>query len=460
MKRTGLFFYILISHCMLLAQEGPYDLVLTGGRVIDPASGFDQIANVAIDGNKVVKITQSDVVGWKEIDCSGLVVSPGFVDVLGDNSTNPSETYSTFEKYKVTDGVTTVLQMHGGAVDHSQYYAKFSQKAHWTNWGVSTKVMILQDRYQNSSRRVREVRKALEAGALGVSVSPEYKPISYNEMFQMAYLAEMYNVPFFIHTRYSSEERELDGVREAIRLAEESGAHVHIDHLHSTGGTYHMQEALQLIEEARDHGARITTCVYPYDYWATYLHSRRFAPGWRARYGLKYTDLTIVGSGERLNQYSFAKYRKQCGVLAAVPSGTMPKSQLLYPALRKSFTIIGSDGGIEKNKCANNHPRGAGTFATAIREGLKAGLSLRDILYKVTAGPAEIIGEKALGSRGHILAGSIADITVFNLSTINGAATVANPNQFSRGIELVVVNGKVAYYEGRLLHKNGESIRN
>ena len=53
-----------------------------------------------------------------------------------------------------------------------------------------------------------------------------------------------YERPLFLHLRYSSREKELDGVDEAIRLARDSGARVHIDHLHSTGGTFHMEHAL------------------------------------------------------------------------------------------------------------------------------------------------------------------------------------------------------------------------
>ena len=70
-------------------------------------------------------------------------------------------------------------------------------------------------------------------------------------------------------------------MEEAIRLAQASGARLHIDHLHSTGGTFRMEAALECIRTGLAQGLRLTTCVYPYSYWATYLASRRFDPGWQ-----------------------------------------------------------------------------------------------------------------------------------------------------------------------------------
>ena len=107
---------------------------------------------------------------------------------------------------------------------------------------------------------------------------------------------------------------------EAIRLAQDSGARVHIDHLHSTGGTFHMEAALAKIARPSPR-ARLTTCVYPYSYWATYLAPAGSTPDGEQRYGLSYADLRVVGTGERLTAASFARYRKT-STLVAVPEGT------------------------------------------------------------------------------------------------------------------------------------------
>jgi dihydroorotase-like cyclic amidohydrolase len=83
-------------------------------------------------------------------------------------------------------------------------------------------------------------------------------------MLEYAKLAKKYDRPMFLHLRYSSKEKELEGVDEAIRLAKDTGARVHIDHLHSTGGTFHMEQAVEKIRAANAQGLTITTCVYPF----------------------------------------------------------------------------------------------------------------------------------------------------------------------------------------------------
>ena len=217
-----------------------------------------------------------------------------------------------------------------------------------------------------------------------------------------------------------------------------------------------MVVALDKIRAANQQGQRLTCCVYPYSYWATYLHSKRFDEGWRERYGLDYRDLRLVGTGERLTAESFQKYRKAMK-LAAVPEGTLPLEKTVNLALKEDFCMIGSDGGIESEQ-ANNHPRGAGCFATSIRHGLNIGLTLEKILAKVTSLPRSIT-LPAMANRGLLENGARADITVFDPKTINGKASVENPNQFSAGISLVLVNGKIAYRDGKLGATAGVGVR-
>lgn len=392
--------------------------------------------------------------GTETIDVSGRVVSPGFIDILADNSTSPETTYSIFEKYKVADGVTTALQMHGGSADCGAYYRRFGNVPHLINFGVSTFVMAIRARAGGK----RLIEKNLDDGALGVSHSLEYQPAPYAEMLEYAKLATKYERPFFLHLRHSSGEKELEGVDEAIRLARDSGARVHIDHLHSTGGTFHMDQALEKIRTANSQGVTITTCIYPCSYWATYLSNNRFGAGWQQRYGLSYDDLRIVGSSERLTARSFAHYRKNSSRLAAVPEGTMPLDKTVDLALKEDFCMIASDGGIQFEPRANSHPRGAGCFATAIRHGLDIGISLEKILEKMTSLPRSVVAP-ALQDRGVLREGAIADLTVFDPATIRGNATVENPNQFSSGIDLIIVNGKIAFRDGKLAAKNGTAIK-
>ena len=415
-------------------------LLLRGGRLY--RGGRLETADLGIDRGGRLRLG-ADLRAEQVLDVSSRVVSPGFIDILADNSSAPEQTFPIFEKYKLTDGVTTALQMHGGAADTAEYYRRLGARPHAINWGVSTFVMTIRSRTTRRFERLRQVERCLEEGALGVSHSPEYQPAPFDELLDYARLAKKYERPFFIHLRYSSEEQELDGVDEAIRLAQQSGARVHIDHLHSTGGTFHMEEALGKIRAGIVQGLALTCCVYPYSYWATYLSSRRFGPGWQERYGLTYQDLRVVGTGERLTAESFARYRSS-RALVAVPEGTMPFEKTLDLALREDFCVIGSDGGIQGEPRANSHPRGAGCFATAIRYALDRRMPLETMLAKMTSMPARIIGSPLAG-RGMLEEGAIADVTVIDPARIRGNATVENPNQFSSGIEAVIVGGRLAY---------------
>lgn len=425
-------------------------LVLRGGRsFID-----DQWRTVDVGIDEAGKLRFGiDLRGTETLNVTGRVISPGFIDILADNSTSPETTYQIFEKYKVSDGVTTALQMHGGSPDCGAYYRHFSNRLHSINFGVSTFVMAIRAR----SGARRQIEKNLEEGALGVSHSLEYQPAPYSEMLEYAKLAKKYERPMFLHLRYSSSEKELDGVDEAIRLARDSGARLHIDHLHSTGGTFHMEQALEKIRTANAQGLTITTCVYPYSFWATYLNNNRFGPGWQQRYGITYEDLRIVGTSERVTARNFAHYRKS-SALAAVPEGTMPLDKTVNLALKEDFCMIGSDGGIQFEPRANSHPRGAGCFATAIRHALDIGIPLEKILAKITLLPRSVVAP-ALKDRGVLEDGAVADLTVFDPAAIRGNATTENPNQFSSGIDLVIVNGKVAYKDGRLAEKRGVAIK-
>jgi N-acyl-D-aspartate/D-glutamate deacylase len=438
----------------IMVSDRNLALVLRNGRYY--RGGQWQVGDVGIDAAGKLAFG-AGLEATQTIDVTDRVIAPGFIDVLADNSANPAATYPIFEKYKVADGVATALQMHGGSADCEAYYAEFGARPHLINYGVSTAVMTVRARAASLRERRRMVERNLANGALGVSHSLEYQPTSYDETLEYAKLAARYDRPFFLHLRYSSAERELEGVAEAVRLARDSGVRLHIDHLHSTGGTFHMEEALSMIRAAIDSGCAITVCVYPYTFWATYLYSRRFGSGWQQRYGLGHHDLRVVGSGERLTVESFARYR-QTGVLVAVPEGTMPCERTIDLAVREDFCLIASDGGIQAEPRANSHPRGAGCFATAIRYGLDHGIELERILAKMTSLPREVV-RPALAGRGVLEDGAMADLTVFDPATIRGNATLENPNQLSSGIDLVIVNGQLAYRDRQPALNNGAAIR-
>lgn len=275
-------------------------------------------------------------------------------------------------------------------------------------------------------------------------------------------LAYDYNVPVYFHARYSDMEEpgtNMDALNELIGYARRTGAAVHVDHINSTGGTFSMRKSLSLLETVRRQGLDITACVYPYDYWGTFLNSARFDEGWQSRFRITFHDLQIAGTNHRLTEETFGRYRAEgkLAVAYAIPE------QDVVNALKAPYVMIGSDAILEPGN--NNHPRASGTYARTIgryvRE--KHTLSLMDALSKMSLMPAQRLEKQvpALRKKGRLARGMDADIVIFDYKTIKDRSTVEHPERLSDGIRYVLVGGKLALDKGQLNKeaRAGQSVR-
>src|ERR1700704_2425123 len=104
------FFTITICFCSVtIAQMNiVYDIVLVGGRVIDPETKLDGIKNVGIINNRIAQISSEPLQGKETINVAGLVVAPGFIDLHVHGRSNKEQ------EYKLHDGVTTMLELEWG----------------------------------------------------------------------------------------------------------------------------------------------------------------------------------------------------------------------------------------------------------------------------------------------------------------------------------------------------------
>ncbi len=437
----------------LLPGVSPTALIIRHGRVY--LDGRLQEMDLGITPEGRIQVSPRGLGEARVLDARGGVVAPGFIDILADNRHGGME---VFERYKLSDGVTSALLLHGGASDVAGYHRSRDGMPHWVNHGVAAKMADIRPAHPDVPSRLRQARSCLAAGALALSYSIEYAPAPYEELLAYARLAAEFDRPFFLHLRHSARETELTGVDEAIRLAREGRARIHIDHLHSTGGTHAMPEALARIRKARAEGLEVTCCVYPYGSWATYLASQRFAPGWQKRFGLDYGDLEVVGTGERLTSRTFEAYRRRPEILVAVPERTMRLEKTVDLALQEDFCLVGSDGGIEREGGANNHHRGAGAFATVLRRTQDLGWPLERILAILGDRPRNLL-RPALEDRGVIRDGAVADLVVFDPAQVRSPASVARPAQHSLGFHAVLVGGRLAYTPGRFLAQAGRPLR-
>ncbi len=441
-------------------EVGPdhvFDLVIAKGRVIDPDSGFDGVLDIGINDGVITAIGPPPFTATEIIDAENMVVSPGFIDMLSYEP-NPFGVW-----FKVGDGVTTNLAMHGVNNYANAFFADFEGSTPIHFGGAFHQHFLRSEDLQLKPEEAPSPEQLVEFAQLarfnisngfaGVAFSPEYSPgTSQEELESLAtVLAEVGHTAFF-HVRYSDPDppgSSLDAIEEVLGLARRTGVSVHIEHIASTGGTFVMDETLAILEAARAEGIDVTADVYPYNFWGTTLASYRFAGDWQGRYRIDYGDLQVAGTDERLSEASFDAAQAENKLVAAL--GSIPEDDVTS-ALAAPFIFVGSDAILTET--LNNHPRASGTFcrvlARYVREtGL---LDLGTALSKMTIQPAKRVESMipAMKRKGRLQRGADADIVIFDPNTVTDRATVAIPDAMSAGIAHVLVDGVKVMFNGEL----------
>jgi N-acyl-D-aspartate/D-glutamate deacylase len=457
--------------CVLCALGGgipgsaqPYDLVLAGGRVLDPESGLDAVRHVAIQGNKIAAVSATPVTGRATLDVSGLAVSPGFIDLHAHGQL--PENY----RLQAQDGVTTALELEIGVHPVAPWYAERAGRAriHYgaSSGHVGASMAVLGDsgtflprdaatrlrpNAQQKERIEALVRRGLDEGALGIGFGIAYVPqSSRQEIYDLFRLAASLQVPCFVHMRHAGHTDPggvLEALQEVLSNAAATQAPLHIVHINSSSGPA-LPVALQMIEGARRAGLDVTTESYPYTAGQTRLDSAIFDEGWQEKFGITYKDLQWVETGERLTAETFARYRKQGGTVI-IHSMT---EEMIRLAMSHPQVMIASDSYLSEGK---GHPRSAGTFSRVLGRYVReqGALSLPDAIRKMTLLPAQRL-EKAvpqMRSKGRLRGGADADITVFDPARVSDRATFEKPAVPSAGIAHVLVGGVFVVRDGRLV---------
>ena len=112
-----------------------YDLVILNGRVMDPETMFDDVANVGVKDGKIVAITKSPIKGKETIDAKGHVVAPGFID------THYHATDVFASKMALRDGVTTGMDLEAGSFNVKDWYADKAKTGWQVNYGTSASLL-------------------------------------------------------------------------------------------------------------------------------------------------------------------------------------------------------------------------------------------------------------------------------------------------------------------------------
>lgn len=454
----------------LKKDETLYDVVINNGVLMDPETDTMKFGyNIGILGNEISTITKAPLDGNETIDATGLIVSPGFIDMLSFNLN------ATSSKFKILDGVTTALSTHGCTEDFEGFFRQYEKNPVFINYGGA--VYAIRLRFEQGlsgtgaptegqiERMAARVEEEINAGGLALAFSPEYYPgTTPEEITAMMQVAAKYDIPTHFHARYSAIQGEftgIDGVHEVLDYGRETGGRVHFMHLHSTGGTGMMDEALEAIDQARLEGVKVSYDIYPYDFWISRIQMARYSPGWQERYGITYSDLQMAGTTERLTEESFNYYRSVGGLCIAY---AMNEDEIIQ-SLSEPDAMVGSDETISSETSIDSHPRGAGTFSKILGRYVRDEnhFSLMDGIRKMTINSVyhleHISNDMAL--RGRLQEGKIADITLFDYRMIIDQALPSDPAIPSTGVEYVLVSGKVAVEEGQLNTsvKNGQPIK-
>jgi N-acyl-D-aspartate/D-glutamate deacylase len=443
----------------LFGHAQTYDLVIRGGRVIDPESKLDSVRHLGIRNGKVAAISASPLQGRATIDAAGLVVAPGFIDLHSHGQ--DAENY----RYKAADGVTTALELEIGVSDINGWYAERSGKA-LVNYGASAGHVAARTAAMHeppaflpagaaahraaTDEEITEMRRRLEAGlksgAIGVGFGISYTPAASRwEILEMFRVAARFSAPCFVHIR-STGGQNIEALEEVIAATAITGAPLHVVHLTSVGLTQ-APRMLQMIGEARARGLDVTTEMYPYTAAMTEIETAIFDGDWRKTMGIDYHDIQWVATGERLTAESFARYRKQGGgvIMHMIPPAVVDG------AIRNPLTMIASDGSIHNGK---GHPRGSGSYARVlgyyVRE--RRALSLASAIEKMSLMPARRLEQyvPAMKDKGRIRPGADADLVIFDAARVRDRSTYENPAQYSEGMRFVLVNGAPVVRDGRL----------
>ena len=475
------------------------DLVLRGGRVLDPESGFDATADVLVRDGRIAQVgsvSDADAANATVVDVNGLAVSPGFIDLHSHAVTVAGQ------RLQACDGVTTALELEAGAWPLAAAYDRLASVGAVINYGFSASwavarmdvvagldvsgplsgflrnvndpawQVVATDDQQHAL--VDALGTALDDGALGVGLLLGYAPrIDPSEYLAVAALAQRSGVPTYTHARELVEvapTAPIDGATEIVRAAGETGAHMHYCHVNSTS-IANVDRVLGLVETARAEGATVTTEAYPYGAGSTGIGAYFLDPDRLPRMGLSPQRIRYMPTGERVADLDRLRELRATdpggiAIIEFLDENDPRERALLHKSLLFDDTIVASDampitwmGGASADEAwpvpphGVTHPRTAGTFARSLRVLThEHGLPLLEALRRMTILPARVVesASAVMRRKGRLSAGADADITVFDPATITDQATYDDTTRRSTGIVHVLVGGEFVVRDSQL----------
>ena len=508
LKALLMLFAAAISWC----QPRSFDVLITGGRIVDGTGNPWFIADIGISGDTIAAVGRLDGSSAKmRIDAAGFVVAPGFIDIHSHATRFAVETPAL--ESAVRQGLTTVIDNPDGSspVPLRPFLERMASLKASINFGfytgqgsIRSKVMGLVNRPATKEEiaKMRELaREGMYDGAFGLSTGLFYVPGNYTPTEEVIEIAKVVGELGGMHISHMRDEAAavLDSVRETIRIGEEGGLPTQVTHhkILGKGNWGASEKTLKLVEEARARGVDVTIDQYPYT--ASHTTSAALFPQWsleggaaslRERLGAADQRARIKteiarriledrGGGDPRNvQFArcdhdpslagrtLADVTKARGLEPSIENaaGVVIDIQLkggcstIYHAMdeedvvrimRHSLTMIGSDGEAPVFGQASPHPRAYGTFPRVLG---------RYVREKKVIGLEDAIRKMTsfpasrlkLYDRGVLRPGMKADVVVFDAATIADKSEFTKPHQYSVGIRDVLVNGQAVLQGGKM----------
>ena len=464
MRTLILALLLAVSTTVLSAQQ--FDLVIEGGRVMDPETNTDAVLNVGIRDGKILRISGEPLEGRRTLHAAGLVVAPGFIDLHQHAQDLASQ------RLKAFDGVTMALELEIGAADVAQFL-KDKEGHSLIHYGTSASHVAArslvfgaplpagvilpkigpateQPATPEQVARIRNhLSSELDAGALAIGMGIQYTPgATRAEVIDMFRLAAQRSLPVYTHMRSAGSLEPgsaIESLGEVIGAAAITGAPLHVVHINSTCARDSLA-CLSMIEGARARGLDVTTEAYPYIAGMTAINSAVFSPGWQQRMNITYSDLLLPDTGERLTKERFDELHASSNARwVVIFSNTQGIVDQVIP---HPLVMIASDG-------VAGHPRNAGTYSRVLAQYVreKRTVTLMDALRKMSLMPAQMLERSTSDARlkGRLQQGADADIVVFDPASITDRATFEKPMEPSTGVHYLLVGGTVLIDDGKLV---------